>query len=96
MFAADWMELDEQWQQRSKLMFQRCVNEPNMSKAQLAWEVACHSEKKRLEWKRLYAGYEEQETIAKAFATVGGECPFFTLDGSQYENRFEQYVNSSC
>ena len=48
---SDWINLDEQWQERSKYMFQRCLKEPDMAKAQLSWYVACQSEEVRLQWK---------------------------------------------
>jgi 1,4-alpha-glucan branching enzyme len=49
----DWVQLDEQWRERSEQMFKRCVKEPDLTKAQLAWDAACKSEQRRLEWKSL-------------------------------------------
>jgi len=77
---SDWINLDEQWQQRSKHMFQRCINEPDMSKAQLAWYAACQSEEMRLEWKY---GCLEQERFG-AFVIAAGDRSFFTPESSPY------------
>lgn len=93
MHTAEWIELDKQWRQRSKLMFQRCVKEPDLTKAQFVWEAACLSEKKRLEWKSECLGDSEQEEIIKAFATVNDQCAFFTLDGSQLPVLAKQTYN---
>jgi hypothetical protein len=86
----DWRELDEQWRQRSEQMFQRCVKEPDITKARLAWEAACLSEKKRLEWKCLYLQQEISEEKCSAFAALEGEYSFFTIDGTMLENLFQQ------
>lgn len=86
MFTDDWQALNEQWQQRSKQMFQRCLKESDMALAQKAWNTACHSEKKRLEWRCLCLGQKEQEELLRVFATANDECPFFTLDGSQFND----------
>lgn len=79
MSKINWIELDSQWQQRSQWLFQRCVNEPNMALAQLVWNAAIQSEKKRLEWKCVCLGQEEKEEILKAFATVEEDQTLFNL-----------------
>jgi hypothetical protein len=86
----DWRELDEQWRQRSEQMFQRCVKEPDITKARLAWEAACLSEKKRLEWKCLYLQQEISEEECSAFAALEGDYSFFTIDGTMLENLFKE------
>ncbi|HEY9634048.1 MAG TPA: hypothetical protein V6D14_11605 [Coleofasciculaceae cyanobacterium] len=63
----NWIELDKQWGQRSKQMFQRCVNETDLSKFQLYWYLACESEKRRLDWKGLCL---QQENKIGAVAVV--------------------------
>lgn len=75
MLMSDWMdswiELDQQWLQRSQLLFQRSVKEPNITKAQIYWYRACLSMKNRLEWKDLFLDNkdQEQEELLKAFLT---------------------------
>ena len=86
----DWRELDEQWRQRSEQMFQRCVKEPDITKARLAWEAACLSEKKRLEWKSLYLPQELSEEECSAFSGVEGEYSFFTTDSPALESLFQE------
>jgi len=82
---SDWIKLDEQWRQRSTQMFQRCVNEPNMTKAQLAWYTACQSEKRRLEWKYFCL---QQEGRFRAASTANSERSLFITSASQYESHF--------
>jgi hypothetical protein len=86
----DWRELDEQWRQRSEQMFQRCVKEPDIAKARLAWEAACRSEKKRLEWKCLYLQQEVSELECNALAAVAGKYSFFTIDSVALESLFQE------
>lgn len=49
----DWTTLDQEWEQRSKRLFQRCVNEPDKTQVQQMWYKACLSELSRLEWKAI-------------------------------------------
>jgi len=86
----DWRELDEQWRQRSEQMFQRCVKEPDIAKARLAWEAACRSEKKRLEWKCLYLQQDVSEVECNALAAVEGEYSCFTIDTPALESLFQE------
>lgn len=86
---SDWMELDEQWRQRSVQMFLRCVNEPDMTKAQLAWYAACQSEKRRLEWKSLCLPNERQQERLQILAVVEGERSLFTPDSSYQESQLQ-------
>jgi len=62
----DWLELDAQWRQRSQQMFLRCAYEPDIIKAQIAWNAACQSEKRRLEWKNLCLQQEERSGVSLA------------------------------
>ncbi len=71
----DWIELDQQWQQRSQWLFQRCVSEPDIRKFPLHWYLACQSEKERLEWKSLYL---QQEDRVDATATIEASLALFT------------------
>lgn len=87
------MELDEQWRQRSVQMFLRCVNEPDMTKAQLAWYAACQSEKRRLEWKSLCFPHDQQEERLKILATVDSERSLFSLDGYQEESQPQPHIS---
>lgn len=83
-WTAHWVELDEQWQQRSHLMFQRCVHEPDMNQAQLTWDVACHLEKMRLEWKSSCLHKEQRTEAAKA---VDGELVLFTQPSASHPHQ---------
>jgi hypothetical protein len=55
----NWIALDEEWQQRTKRLLQRCINESNLTKSQLMLERAYNSELRRLEWQHGYKEYEE-------------------------------------
>ena len=55
----NWIALDEEWQQRSKRLVQRCLNEPDMTKSQLMLDRAYKSETRRLEWQDCYTQHEE-------------------------------------
>jgi hypothetical protein len=60
----DWVQLDKQWKQRSKQLFKRCVKESDFTKAQLAWDAACKSEERRMEWKSLCLQREKRFSIS--------------------------------
>lgn len=79
---SNWISLDKQWQERSKQMFQRCVNELDMTKAQYAWYIACQSETRRLEWKSLCL---EQEGKFSASNAVEDKRSLFTSNFFQQE-----------
>jgi len=55
----NWIALDEEWQQRTKRLVQRCLNEPDMTKSQLMLDRAYKSESRRLEWQDWYTQHEE-------------------------------------
>ncbi|HEY9794466.1 MAG TPA: hypothetical protein V6D30_02395 [Leptolyngbyaceae cyanobacterium] len=79
---SNWIKLDEQWQERSKQMFQRCVNELDMTKAQQAWSIACQSEKRRLEWKSLCL---QEEGKVSASTAVDNKRLLFTSNSCAFE-----------
>jgi len=55
----NWIALDEEWQQRTKRLLQRCMNESNGTKSQLMLERAYQSESRRLEWQYCYKEYKD-------------------------------------
>ena len=57
---SNWVEMDEQWRQRSQELFKRCLREPDTAKAQRAWSAACEAEAKRLEWKSSCLQHEKE------------------------------------
>jgi hypothetical protein len=63
----NWIALDEAWQQRTKRLLQRCINESNLTKSQLMLERAYNSELRRLEWQHSYKEYKE--TINHCYKT---------------------------
>jgi len=74
---SDWIKLDKQWRQRSEQLFQRCIKESDLTKAQIAWYAACQSEERRLEWKCLCL---QQEEKLGASAAVESERSLFILE----------------
>lgn len=70
---SNWVEMDEQWRQRSQELFKRCLREPDFAKAQRTWSAACEAEAKRLEWKSLCLQHEKEVSTA-------------TLDNAQPES----------
>jgi hypothetical protein len=63
----NWIALDEEWQQRTKRLVQRCLNEPDMTKSQLMLDRAYKSESRRLEWQDWYT--QHQETLDNRYNT---------------------------
>ena len=61
---SNWVEMDEQWRQRSQELFKRCLREPDVAKAQRTWSAACEAEAKRLEWKSLCLQHENEVRAA--------------------------------
>jgi 1,4-alpha-glucan branching enzyme len=86
----NWIELDEQWRQRSQQLFQRCLNEADTTKALLTWYAACQTEEKRLEWKSLCL--QQQKRFGTA-AAVDIARALFILDTSQEETPCQQCIN---
>lgn len=74
---SNWIELNEQWQQRSEQLFQRCVREPDIVKAEGVWDAACQSEESRLEWQSWCL--RQQGEVVDAITTEAKRA-FFRLD----------------
>lgn len=74
---SNYLELDEQWRQRSEQMFRRCLKESDATKAQRVWDAACQSEQRRLEWKSTYL--KQEEKIRIFVAADGSNSAFHVL-----------------
>ena len=90
---SNWIELDQQWRQRSEELFKRCLREPDIAKAQRAWSAACEAEAKRLEWKSLCL---QQEEDFGAAAIVDNARTLFSPYSCDNYNHFSQSFGSSC
>ena len=89
---SNWIEMDEQWRQRSEELFKRCLREPDIAKAQRAWSAACEAEAERLEWKSLCLQHEKELGAAVA---VDNARALFTSCTSHNENPLPQFPDSS-
>lgn len=96
---SNWVEMDEQWQQRSEELFKRCLREPDIIKAQRAWSAACEAEANRLEWKSLCL-QQEKELRAAAVDNVRSQgiplgLSLFSPCTSHNQNQFPQSLDST-
>ncbi len=57
----NWNTVDEEWQQRTTRLFQRSVNEPDITESKRLWDIASKSESNRLEWS--YRWKQEEEGL---------------------------------
>lgn len=96
---SNWVEMDEQWRQRSEELFKRCLREPDVAKAQRAWSAACEAEAKRLEWKSLCLQHEKEFRATTVDNERSRGIPLglslFTPCTSHKENQFPQSLDST-